>query len=39
MTPREFVRAFLVDHGFKLSDRRADDARDWAQSWLYANHA
>ena len=39
MTPREFVRAFLVDHGFKLSDRRADDARDWAQSWLYANRA
>jgi hypothetical protein len=36
---REFERAFLVDHGFKLSDRRADDARDWAQSWLYANRA
>ena len=39
MTPREFVRAFLIDHGFKLSDRRADDARDWAPSWLYANRA
>ena len=34
---REFVRAFLVDHGFRLSDRRPDDDRDWARSWLYAN--
>ena len=36
---REFVRAFLVDNGFRLSDRRADDNRDWAQSWLYGNRA
>jgi FkbM family methyltransferase len=33
----EFIRAFLVDRGFRIKNRRADDHRDWARSWIYAN--
>jgi FkbM family methyltransferase len=33
----EYVRSFLADRGFRISNRRADDDRDWARSWIYAN--
>jgi FkbM family methyltransferase len=32
---RAFVERFLVDHGFEVVERRADDDRDWARSYLY----
>jgi FkbM family methyltransferase len=35
----DFTRAFLVGHGFTVTERRADDDRDWARSWLYARRA
>jgi FkbM family methyltransferase len=31
-----FVRDFLVGHGFEVRERRADDQRDFARSYLYA---
>jgi FkbM family methyltransferase len=33
----EFVRAFLTAHGFSLVERRPDDQRPWARSWIYAS--
>jgi FkbM family methyltransferase len=30
-----FVREYLVRHGFEVIERRSDDDRDWAQSFLY----
>jgi FkbM family methyltransferase len=32
---RAFVHDFLVNHGFEVIQRRPDDTRDWAQSYLY----
>jgi FkbM family methyltransferase len=32
---RAFVERFLVDHGFEVVERHADDDRDWARSYLY----
>jgi FkbM family methyltransferase len=33
---RAFVLDFLVAHGFEVVERRGDDERDWARSYLYA---
>lgn len=38
MRTRAFVHGFLLRHGFEVSERRPDDDRDWARSWLYASH-
>jgi hypothetical protein len=32
---RAFVERFLIDHGFGVVERRPDDDRDWARSYLY----
>lgn len=32
-----FIRAFLTEHGFRITDRRSEDRRNWARSWIYAN--
>jgi FkbM family methyltransferase len=32
---REFVERFLVTHGFDVVERRRDDDRDWARSYIY----
>jgi FkbM family methyltransferase len=31
------VRALLSERGFAISERRAEDTREWARSWLYAD--
>jgi FkbM family methyltransferase len=31
------VRALLAEHGFAVRERRPDDTREWARSWLYAD--
>jgi FkbM family methyltransferase len=31
-----FIREFLGAHGFAFSERRPEDRRDWARSWIYA---
>ena len=36
MRTRAFVLEFLLGHGFEVRERRADDERDWARSYLYA---
>jgi FkbM family methyltransferase len=36
MRTHAFVRDLLLRHGFELVERRADDDRDWARSYLYA---
>jgi FkbM family methyltransferase len=39
MRTRAFVHEFLLRHGFEVRERRADDERDWARSYLYARRA
>lgn len=36
MRTRAFVHERLLQHGFDVRERRADDDRDWARSYLYA---
>lgn len=38
MRTRAFVHDWLLRHGFELSERRPDDDRDWARSYLYGAH-
>jgi FkbM family methyltransferase len=39
MRTRAFVQDFLVGHGFEVRERRADDRRDFARSYLYASRS
>jgi FkbM family methyltransferase len=36
---KEFVRDYLVSHGFDVVGRRDDDDRDWARDYLYGRRA
>jgi FkbM family methyltransferase len=36
MRTKELVRAFLLDNGFDVVDRRPGDERPWARDYLYA---
>lgn len=35
MRTRAFVREWLLDHDFEVRERRPDDVRDWARSYVY----
>ena len=39
MRTRAVVEEILLRCGFEVDERRADDERDWARSYLYARRA